>query len=224
MPRQFIPSGDFHYSDALQSWIWWEIWDDGKRYEHRWNKANNTTEWLDVPNRLWIWKANGKQVPADALAHYKANQIKTLNKRFYTDDKAYLDEPPLRWNGIILHMNGWNADGSPKYWNGQGKDPGEHNIPLGLTGSSDPERLRVLYDRRRAHQEYAYHLKQQQAEQQVQERQSQEQAQWLELQHEMQRDWGMGADNWSGGKKRVNKSRRVSNRTRRNKSIRRRRN
>jgi hypothetical protein len=198
MPTQFIPSGDFHYSDDLQSWIWWEIWDDGKRYEHRWNEDNNTTEWLDVPNRLWHWKANGKQVPADALAHYEANQKKTLNKRFYTDDKAYLDEP-LRWNGIILHMNGWNADGSPKYWNGQGKDPGEHNIPLGLTGSRDPERLRFLDARRQAHQDYAYQ------------------------QAVPAKGWTVDSTSpmWQpryGGQKRV------TNRRRRNKSIRRRRN
>jgi hypothetical protein len=210
MPRTFIPSGDYHYSDELKSWIWWEIWDDGNKYIHRWNQANNTTEWLDVPNKRWVWKADGKKVPADALAHYEANQTRDWNAHHYRDDNAYLDEPPLSWNGIELSYH-WNRQGEREYWNGQGADPFEHNVPLGPTGSRDPERLRVLYDRRRAHQEYAYHLTQQ-----------------------AESEWTTGADGWPvhksskfsfpGGKKRVNKSRRVSNRRRRNKSIRRRKN
>jgi len=204
MPRKHIPSGDYHYSKELKSWIWWEIWDDGIKYVHRWNEANNTTEWLDVPNKLWSWKADGNQVPADAYAHYEANKRREFNERFYTDDNEYLDEPPLRWNGIILSDH-WNRQGEREYWNGQGADPFEHNVPFG------PERERVLYDRRRAHQEYAYHLTQQEKS-----------------------EWTTSADGWPahrsskfsfpGGKKRVNKSRRVSNRRRRNKSIRRRKN
>jgi hypothetical protein len=195
MPREFIPSGDYHYSKEIESWIWWEIWDDGIKYVHRWNQANNTTEWLDVPNKLWNWKADGKQVPADALAHYEANQKREWNKRFYTDDKAYLDEPPLRWNGIILHMNGWNADGSPKYWNGQGAVPASLDaaVPFG------PEREHVLNAARRAHQDYAYQ------------------------QAVPAKGWTVNSTSpmWQpryGGQKRV------TNRRRRNKSIRRRRN
>jgi len=163
-----------------------------------------------VPNDVWRWEADGNQVPADAYAHHDANERRAWNEHFYREDNEYLDEPLYR-DGIKLTPY-WNGYGErTKYWNGQGQDPLNGALPLGTD----------LNARRRAHKGYAQHL----AQQRVQQRQAQEEAQWQEQQRRMQHDWGFeGADDWSGGKKRVNKSRRVSNRRRRNKSIRRRKN
>jgi hypothetical protein len=110
-------------------------------------------------------------------------------------------EEPLKWNGILLTSVGWDSKGKPKYWNGQGAVPASLDaaVPFGLTGSRDPERLRVLDAARRAHQDYAYH------------------------QAVPAKEWTVDSTSpmWQpryGGQKRV------TNRRRRNKSIRRRRN
>jgi hypothetical protein len=86
-------------------------------------------------------------------------------------------------------------------WNGQGRDPGHWSRPIGTHNA-------------------ARYQAQQQAHQRALALEAQQHSRQIPFSTDR---WNTG--NWSGGgKKRVNKSRRVSNRRRRNKSIRRRKN